>query len=160
MFTPEQRARRNEACKRWQAKNLAYVRAQQRSHYKEVRKHKLAQHRCYYVKNKNRINARKREYYEQNKTRLNLRVVIRRTRIAKNGGTFTFADIQHLKIKQNHRCVYCPRSIRRRYHIDHKTPVIRGGSSHPRNLQLTCPQCNLSKHTKTHSEFLKSRRAK
>ena len=60
------------------------------------------------------------------------------------------------------RCVYCRKRL---YYgdedweddnveIDHKTPVSRGGSNLPDNLQATCGYCNARKSAKTHEEYL------
>jgi 5-methylcytosine-specific restriction endonuclease McrA len=40
------------------------------------------------------------------------------------------------------------------YHVDHMTPLSRGGSNGPENLVCACRRCNLSKHNKTVPEFL------
>jgi 5-methylcytosine-specific restriction endonuclease McrA len=34
------------------------------------------------------------------------------------------------------------------YDIDHIKPLSKGGTNHPKNLQLTCPSCNGSKKDK------------
>ena len=55
---------------------------------------------------------------------------------------------------QNYLCMYCGR--KRAFtdmEIDHKTPVKRGGSDNPRNLQVLCPPCNKRKGNQTDSEF-------
>lgn len=59
------------------------------------------------------------------------------------------------KIKrQNGKCVYCKIDLNGSFHIDHKTPISRGGDNKPSNLQLLCQPCNNKKHAKTHEEFL------
>ena len=60
---------------------------------------------------------------------------------------------------QDARCTYCG-TLLAAYHIDHKTPLRRGGTNDMENLQLLCPTCNMSKGTKTHDEFLCFRRIK
>ena len=37
--------------------------------------------------------------------------------------------------------------------IDHKTPLSRGGTDHPDNLQATCFECNEEKGNKTDAEY-------
>lgn len=57
--------------------------------------------------------------------------------------------------KQSEKCVYCQVKLNNEFHIDHKTPISRGGDNDPSNLQLLCQPCNSKKHAKTHAEFLK-----
>ena len=55
---------------------------------------------------------------------------------------------------QDYLCMYCGR--KRAFtdmEVDHKTPVRRGGSDKPRNLQVLCPPCNKRKGNQTDSEF-------
>jgi 5-methylcytosine-specific restriction endonuclease McrA len=55
------------------------------------------------------------------------------------------------------RCYYCKRRGRKRdFHIDHKTPLSRGGSHALENLCLACAECNIAKHTMTEEEFRNS----
>lgn len=50
------------------------------------------------------------------------------------------------------RCQYCG-SIVGPFHVDHVTPVAKGGSDEPSNLVLACQPCNLSKGAKTLEEW-------
>jgi 5-methylcytosine-specific restriction endonuclease McrA len=68
-------------------------------------------------------------------------------------GTYSPTDIARLFATQHGRCAYCRKSIRNGYHVDHITPISKGGSNWPRNLQLTCVSCNLRKHAKDPIEF-------
>lgn len=38
-------------------------------------------------------------------------------------------------------------------HLEHKTPLSRGGSNEKRNLGVSCQRCNLKKGTKTELEY-------
>ncbi len=67
-------------------------------------------------------------------------------------------DIGRLLCEQDGKCAYCGEMLPTVYHIDHKTPVARGGTNDIENLHLTCPRCNLRKGTMTHEEFLVSKR--
>ena len=40
-------------------------------------------------------------------------------------------------------------------HLEHKTPLSRGGDNKYSNLDVSCQKCNLSKHDKTEEEFRK-----
>lgn len=66
-------------------------------------------------------------------------------------------EIGAMFCEQDARCVYCGQMLDT-YHIDHKTPVKRGGTNAEDNLHLTCPRCNLRKGTMTHDEFLVSKK--
>lgn len=69
-------------------------------------------------------------------------------------GTHTEQDIVDLYDLQDGRCVYCAMPVGDNYHVDHMTPLSRGGSNWPDNLAITCPPCNLSKNDKTADEFI------
>ncbi|MBI5618774.1 MAG: HNH endonuclease [Gammaproteobacteria bacterium] len=56
--------------------------------------------------------------------------------------------------EQEGRCVYCEKELTHEFHIDHRTPLARGGHHIAANLQLLCPRCNKRKHAKTHDEFM------
>ena len=67
-------------------------------------------------------------------------------------------DIQSMMCRQDARCSYCRELLSGRFHIDHKTPVSRGGRNDLENLHLTCGRCNMTKGAMTHEEFLVSKR--
>ena len=61
---------------------------------------------------------------------------------------------QLLYDKQKGKCNYCGNKLTIQYfHIDHKTPVARGGSDRITNLQLLCGPCNTRKGNSTDGEF-------
>ena len=68
-------------------------------------------------------------------------------------GSFTKSDIEIIRAGQRDRCYYCGAALAD-YHIDHKTPLSRGGSNWPSNLAVTCPGCNTKKNTRTEAEFV------
>ena len=59
--------------------------------------------------------------------------------------------------KQQGLCSYCPAEIdltnRSTFHLEHRTPLSRGGLHCVTNVVLACPSCNLSKGSKTAEEF-------
>ena len=87
------------------------------------------------------------------------RAEARRAREVSAEGNFDNGDLNLLMRAQGGVCVYCRRAIgngkgRVKFTVDHKTPLIRGGTNWPSNLQLLCSKCNRAKWTKTHGEYL------
>jgi len=82
---------------------------------------------------------------------------IQQSRRAKHLGKIPRGLVKRLLKEQDEQCAYCGREIPP-YHLDHKLPVARGGTNIPENLHLTCPRCNVRKHTMTHEEFLVSKK--
>lgn len=79
----------------------------------------------------------------------------RRRKRANVAGNFTMKHVRAMMAAQGGRCIYCHADIMTSYHVDHKKPIAKGGTNAPRNLQLTCPRCNLRKGAKSHGEFQK-----
>lgn len=69
-------------------------------------------------------------------------------------GYFTRQSIINLYVKQSGRCACCGELLQGVFDVDHITPLSRGGSNYPENLQLLKPICNRRKSTKTMSEYL------
>ena len=81
--------------------------------------------------------------------------------VAITGGTYTPQEEMELFAWQEGRCHYCGEFLytfykpgRTPYHIEHKTPVTRGGSNNIENIALACPKCDGKKYNKTEKEFL------
>ena len=58
---------------------------------------------------------------------------------------------------QRWTCIVCRKDLRYGYHLDHITPIARGGENTDYNLQALCPTCNLQKNDKDPIEFMQSR---
>lgn len=69
----------------------------------------------------------------------------RATKLAADG-SHTVADVLAMLDRQGGKCVYCLKSIRSKYHVDHIVPLADGGSNWISNIQLTCPTCNFRKN--------------
>lgn len=69
------------------------------------------------------------------------------------GGKYTFKDIDSMWGTQKGLCWWCGIQLSDQYHIDHRIPIVKGGSNSPSNLCLSCPHCNLSKSDKMPWEF-------
>jgi len=62
------------------------------------------------------------------------------------GQHYTGADVAALLEAQKGLCIYCNAALNGVYHVDHITPLSKGGSNGPENICITCPPCNMSKH--------------
>lgn len=111
--------------------------------------------RDYHLSHKEKRNADRRIWAKNNPEKSRIQKNKRRALKRKCNGTHTAQDILYLKNKQNNKCVYCKKSVKRIFHVDHKIALSKGGSNGAENLQILCPNCNQRKNTKSHEEFLK-----
>lgn len=80
----------------------------------------------------------------------------RRAREKSAEGFFCSADLSLIFESQNGKCVYCQIRLGLKYHVDHIVPISKGGSNWPKNLQLLCGPCNLSKADRDPIEYANS----
>lgn len=57
------------------------------------------------------------------------------------------------KLLAGNICYYCGCEIKGKKTIDHKIPVIKGGTNDNKNLVLSCVHCNTQKNDKTEEEY-------
>jgi 5-methylcytosine-specific restriction endonuclease McrA len=113
----------------------------------------LANKRAYYEANKAEIKQRVREWNAANPEATRARGRNYRARSRGAEGSHTAEDIKALFEKQKGKCIYCSIKLGDSYHADHITPLARGGSNWPSNLQLTCERCNNRKRAIDPIEF-------
>lgn len=113
----------------------------------------------YRAKNRAVIRAILRRSYAKHKTQRLIDLRNERARRRDAPGTFTHADLDAIYASQQGLCYYCGALLVKPIHIDHKTPISRGGTNWPDNLALSCAGCNLSKGAKTEAEFVAWRAA-
>lgn len=66
-----------------------------------------------------------------------------------NGGKLSSAIVSKLIKVQRNKCAICKAHIKKdECHIDHIVPLSRGGRNDDKNVQLTCPTCNIKKRDK------------
>lgn len=87
-----------------------------------------------------------RLWYKNNPDKVRARAHARRARKRNAVGKFNHKDVAQLYANQGGLCL-CGTTLFN-YHVDHKTPLSRGGSNWPDNLQLLCAPCNDSKGSK------------
>lgn len=161
---PEKQA---AAVKAWEKANPEKTRAKGKRWYDKNKSKAQAIALGSYQRNKARAQATARAWKRRNRAR-NLELLRswraanpasaamyahrRRARILAAGGTFTVADVERQFSDQQGRCFYCRETLTK-FHVDHKTPISRGGSNGPENIAIACPFCNLSKGARTEAEF-------
>ena len=128
----------------------SYIRMKQ---YPDARKEPLRKWR---ENNQDRIKANKHRWHKENREKTRVRVRRRKAMLLSAHGDHTAEDIQWLLEKQNHKCVYCKKSLKKEYHVDHIIALSKGGENGKDNLQILCPFCNLSKHDKDPIEYAQS----
>lgn len=96
-----------------------------------------------------------RKYRERNPER------VREWRQKRDGGKrlskLPYGTIPKLLQLQKGLCAYCQKDVRQKYHVDHITPIDKGGRHEPNNLQILCPSCNLEKWAHDPIDFAQSR---
>lgn len=98
--------------------------------------------------NRKKIVADKAKYAEENREKV--RAANRNAKARKRGaeGCYTAGDVREIRKMQRDTCYYCNTDLCGEGHVDHFTPLARGGTNWPENLCLACQECNLSKGAK------------
>jgi HNH endonuclease len=146
----------------WDERNREKLHSWYKRYYYSNRKKESERKRKWYKTHKDLAAMRGRRYHNAHPEAANKRRYEYRTRMRDNGGSFTNHEFNKLLAAQEYSCYYCHvpffnNTIYARYHIDHKTPISRGGSNDIFNIAISCPTCNLVKGKMTDEEYLKWR---
>lgn len=60
----------------------------------------------------------------------------------------TGAELLAWKAAQPKVCYWCSKPCPKKYHVDHYSPLSKGGAHAAENLVIACSTCNLRKHAK------------
>jgi hypothetical protein len=63
-------------------------------------------------------------------------------------GYHVVSEVRAIREIQADRCFYCDIHLNGDGHVDHFTPLMKGGTNWAENLCLACSDCNLSKGSK------------
>lgn len=169
-MTPERKERKRQANREYWARHHEAINARRNARewtpeaiernriwhaeWYMLNKDRILQMRArYYVKNRDAVIGRVRRYERANpdKVRLLGRVKAhrRRVRLIAAGGTpYTCHDIERIYELQKGCCASCRKKLKKKYHIDHRMPVAKGGDNTVGNIELLCPPCNHRKSDK------------
>lgn len=127
--------------------NPEIVRARVNSYNKTNRDALTAYSRQWRSDNRDHCRAYERHRYHNDPvTNANKKARARRKR-------FGEIDPQLIFQRDGYVCYYCGVTSGK-FHIDHMTPLSRGGTNTMDNLTVACQTCNLRKHTLTAKEFM------
>jgi 5-methylcytosine-specific restriction endonuclease McrA len=148
---------------RAQPENKQKMKEYSREYYLQNRKKVLERGRArnatgynkrYYKENKERFLITVKAWIKNNPKR---RIVYRQKRRAGGNGSLLPHHVERIFEQQKGKCAACSVSLRKTgYHIDHIIALSKGGSNDPKNIQLLCPTCNLSKGAKDPIDFMQS----
>lgn len=104
---------------------------------------------AYRQRNKAEISEKRRARRAANPEMVTRGNHARRARKLSAGGVLSRGIVAKLMQLQKGVCVNCRVDLKAAgKHLDHIEPLARGGSNSDENVQLLCPSCNTSKHTK------------
>lgn len=142
--------KQREYSKKWRKQNPRYRQKYRQENLECV----LEKDKEYRLNNPAKIIESRRRFQKTDKCRMYQRVYQSNRRVkVRSLGKFTKEDIKDLYASQGGRCYYCSVEIEEGYHIEHMTPLSRGGRNDVSNVCLACAPCNLKKQTKTVEEF-------
>lgn len=145
----------------WKANNPEKAKASQKRRNAEYPDGQRRRYKKWLANNGERERERLRLKDRANPEAKRARSENRRARLEQAEGEHSAQDIAELYELQNGLCGYCGMrlywNLARDIHVDHISPVSRGGSNFPENLLLTCSKCNLSKYDHTLEEWRRIR---
>ena len=144
------------------------------NNYYKHRENRLAQHAEYRETNREERREYDRQRVRTKKERLRERARIKadpelyakalnafresrnRRRAQQRGspGHHTASDIRQMYDDQHGLCAYCEVELDGAFHVEHMTPLSRGGSNDWSNIAIACAECNCRKHTRTAEEYV------
>jgi len=137
----------------WAATNRDRVNANSRLWNAKNKDKKTATAYAYRAREKNNINERRKRVRKISPELERLKAAKRRAQKRVSGGHLSKNIVALLLEAQQGLCACCKTPLHGTFHLDHKTPLSRGGANTDSNVQLLLPVCNLRKYTLTQEEF-------
>lgn len=154
-YRTKNRDRVNSAIRSWREANPDRQRVLSSRWAEKNADHKKHLDKVWASKNQTKMRRARKDYWLKNKDKWRIYHQNRRALLRSAEGSLSSNLFDRLMRLQDCSCVYCGCNLMQAdIHLDHKTPLSRGGKNCDENMQLTCSVCNLKKHTKTHKEYL------
>lgn len=140
--------------KEYRLKNKEHIKKVRAEYYQKNKQKHLDNMAKYYEENTEKVKKRTAKYAKTDKG-----IAIRRNVWHKRTMLHRETDIttEYLKNKLDKSiiCYYCFKILDEK-HIDHFTPVAKGGKHIMSNIVISCPTCNLTKSAKDPIKFIYS----
>jgi len=117
---------------------------------------KIRSSRAWRISNPKEMERCRRAWSIAHPRQVALGAKMRRARKHSASGTYSLIDIDRIRDVQKDLCRYCSIPLGGGGTVDHKIPLVRGGSNYPKNLCLACRSCNSRKGAKTSQEYLRA----
>jgi 5-methylcytosine-specific restriction endonuclease McrA len=148
-----------EQRKEYYSAHRSQILAQKQQYYAKHKEHKRLYDNQYYQSNREKRLTQAAKYQQEHPDAVIAVQNKRRAQKLNSEGSYTLSELTALFEQQEGFCFYCSdllyASFDNQIHVEHKTPLSRGGSNSIDNIALSCAECNLKKHTMTAEEFLK-----
>ena len=154
----------NEAVRNWEIKNIEKVKESNKKWKKAHKKQRAEESKSWaqaHPEYRREIGIKWRaehpdygkNWQKKNKDKVRNYQLVRRARIAGNGGNLTVEEWNEILDFYGHKCLCCGRDDVK-LTIDHVIPIFRGGTHTADNIQPLCGSCNSRKKDK-HIDYRK-----
>lgn len=136
------------------AKNREHLNQKQRDRYSDNPEAWNERSRAYYAANTEKVNASCKAWKQRNRDKAKSYAARYRGRKLSATKDVEALDVWQMYEDQDGLCAYCETPLFGEFHVEHMTPLVRGGLHDWTNLAVTCARCNHRKHTKTVEEYM------
>lgn len=155
IITPEAKEKRKKYLERYREENKEEIKEKLQKYYKENKEEFKEKFQKYYKENSEQLLKKASEYKKTKDGKVSSRASTSKRRNASldnSDGTITKYSLDTLLQIQNNQCFYCKKDLSlltdREVHLDHYTPLSKGGAHSITNVVWSCSSCNLQKHNK------------
>jgi len=138
----------------WKRKNPEKMKASAARWNEKNPGRKERTNRLWVEHNRERVNATMRASRKRRAAHVRAKNEEYRARLNGAPGFFTEKDVQDCLAMQGGRCFYCLTPLDEKFHIEHMTPLSRGGTNYPDNIVCACRLCNIRKRDRNAGEFI------
>jgi hypothetical protein len=151
--------RKKEYCKKWHEDNPEYIKEYNKVWYENNPERGKEHRKRWHEKHSEYMKEYCKKWHKEHPGVAKAANHRRRTRLAGNGGSFTWEEFVDLCVVYEFVCVYCGEENVVNGEVkpltpDHITAIANGGSGNIDNQYPACLHCNCSKQDKTFEEYV------